>query len=203
MSTATHTFYPRFLVLDQTGQSPVAEAKTQSQSGLASQGGMTSQSGLASQSGMASQGGLPSHSYGDLLSDFKNEVSQSDVSLNLICFETVNESGEIAEMLSKLVQAVKMNSYRLYQFPQEVESNLRGEQLVESLMSTENSTDASTQISEDKNFLFFSSKWTSKTSAQTIEGSKSVWISTYGLKDLSADVEKKKDLWLTLKKHFN
>lgn len=191
MSTATHTFYPRFLVLDQTGQSPVAEAKTQSQSGLASQGGM------------ASQGGLPSHSYGDLLSDFKNEVSQSDVSLNLICFETVNESGEIAEMLSKLVQAVKMNSYRLYQFPQEVESNLRGEQLVESLMSTENSTDASTQISEDKNFLFFSSKWTSKTSAQTIEGSKSVWISTYGLKDLSADVEKKKDLWLTLKKHFN
>lgn len=191
MSTATHTFYPRFLVLDQTGQSPVAEAKTQSQSGLASQGGM------------ASQGGLPSHSYGDLLSDFKNEVSQSDVSLNLICFETVNESGEIAEMLSKLVQAVKMNSYRLYQFPQEVESNLRGEQLVESLMSTENSTNASTQISEDKNFLFFSSKWTSKTSAQTIEGSKSVWISTYGLKDLSADVEKKKDLWLTLKKHFN
>ncbi|MCO5113200.1 MAG: hypothetical protein M9899_03390 [Bdellovibrionaceae bacterium] len=128
----------------------------------------------------------------EMLHSFKdNLMSAPQVELGVICFENVSEEPALAEMLDKLVMAVKQNDYQMYQFPKEVQNKISVDMLETALSEVES-------LPHNK-ILIFDSK-SQKTQNKDLGNCK--LITTYGLTDLSQSVQYKKDLWTFLQKHF-
>lgn len=187
-----NTFFPRFVVYDQGSKDqesqnsqgvsvPLAEADALKASGAQS-GESTSSSSLLQES------------WQSILKEFSVQVTEGqNIELGLVCFEEVVSQTENAEMLDKLVQAVKKDQYRLYQFSSEFQ-NFSYVSELQAVIS-----ELSQNQSSHRRYIVFNDSIT-KTEMQKWGGAEVVL--TYGVSSLQKNTNFKKDLWLVLKQNF-
>lgn len=171
-------FSPRFVVLDEKN--------------VATKAATTSATESASQPSAR----IESETHKFWLEQLSEAITKHEnVDINIICFEEVNENSDMEQMLTNLVKAIAKKSYSLYQLPLKLS---RPDFLLE-IYGQLNKQEAPSA----KDFLVFLPLNTEATQVKVLSANQGGFITTYGLKELSLDQAKKKDLWLKLKNHFS